>query len=396
MPREIKKLCPDKTDEDWRIMFEEERKYLESLKAPSDKSAFAMLYVQRLRILNEKQRAFREVFGIEIELTTPADMDPARQSSKGQHSYHKSATNTRRLEARRTAAYEQLAAAQVEVATLESEHSISPRWSPGCAEWVAAEKREAQNRYYDALRDLELLVVQRIAELEKSHLMGTGYKLRKKINQAIIQREKAVHRALERYNEAARTLDPPRRTFAFKDLVDCAHMADFDFLKYSEHGAQDADWARPAHRRCVAAWHKVQRAKEEIIRLNVEIRRVYTQIRDEERFLSSHYENLLSSDPDLAHSLFQRLQLTFEVDRHILRDLESITKLKGFSGDLSCGKRVGLASVLAHEPSMLDGILEGLSITDEAVTNLNNEVAGEPSDEASHAAAGIEECCQVM
>ncbi|KAG9121355.1 hypothetical protein FRC07_002716 [Ceratobasidium sp. 392] len=197
MPREINKLCPDKTDEDWRIMFEEERKYLESLKAPSVESTFAMLYVQRLRILNEKQQAFRDVFGVEIERTTPAEMDSTCRLSKGQNYYHKSAADTRRLEARRTAASEQLATAQVEVATLEREHGISPRWVPGCTEWIAAEKQEAQNCYHNALRNLELLVVQRIAELEKAHLMGTGYKLRKQINRAIVTREKAVHRALE-------------------------------------------------------------------------------------------------------------------------------------------------------------------------------------------------------
>lgn len=147
---------------------------------------------------------------------------------------------------------------------------------------------------------------------------------------AIKRREKAVHAALKRYNTAALALTPPHPTLKFSKLTEYAYLADFDFLKHSEHGALEADWSRPVNRGCVAAWQKIQRAKEEIIRLNVEIRRVRTHIRDEELLLSGYYHQLRSSDPDLAHALLAHLELTVQMNQRITHDLDSICELNGF------------------------------------------------------------------
>jgi hypothetical protein len=55
LPKEIEKLSPNTTDEEWRTMFHAEQDYFESLKTPSPENTFAMLYVKRLRVLAEKQ-----------------------------------------------------------------------------------------------------------------------------------------------------------------------------------------------------------------------------------------------------------------------------------------------------------------------------------------------------
>ncbi|KAB5587634.1 hypothetical protein CTheo_8927 [Ceratobasidium theobromae] len=180
LPQELQKLNPDKTDKDWRLMFTEECKYFEALKEPSPESSFAMLYVKRLRVLAEKEKNFKQAFSTTFTYTVPTQIDTYRNHSsirntKKEHEYqHHFAAQIRKLEAQRAAAAEQLLVVQTEVERLECEHSINPRWTPECDEWKAAIEREALDDYFEALRKLESLVVQRIAELEKAHAVGTG------------------------------------------------------------------------------------------------------------------------------------------------------------------------------------------------------------------------------
>jgi hypothetical protein len=356
-----------------------------------------------------------------MESTFPSHIDSYRNhptvrgTEKEDQYQHKIAAKTRRLEAQRTTATEQLLAIQREVGTLEAEHSISPRWTPGCIEWESAIKREALDEYHDALRDLQSLVVQRIAELDKANSAGTGkqnifwsecgphvscvgYKAREQIAKAINRRAKAVHNALGRYNTAA--LRAGREQLSFKELSDHAYLANFDFLKYSEHGAQDAEWSRPVNRRCVEVWHKIERAKEEIIRLNIEIRRVQTHIRDEEEFLSCRYDEIKDAHPDLAHALLTRMKLTVRINQRIRRDLEAISKLKGFTGDLEFG--TALASMTgpseelqacqaktASKANVTDDL--GDMHEEEMVTSVE-VIETEPTEEAQQAMTAIEGC----
>ncbi|KAG9092876.1 hypothetical protein FRC06_011763, partial [Ceratobasidium sp. 370] len=392
LPLEIQKLNPNNTDDDWRAMFHAERDYFDSLKAPSSDNSFAMLYVKRLRVLAEKQATFDKVFSVEFVYMLPSNVDyyrshPDTLRAGGEDQYqHKWETQIRQLEAQRTAATEQLLAVQTEVAKLEEERGINVRWTPGCAEWEAAEKREALDEYHQALRNLESLVVQRIAELEKSHSARTGYKVRVQMAKGIKRRERAVHSALARYNKAAMAVK--RETLGFKELTDHAYLANFDFLKYSEHGAQDAEWSRPVNRRCVEAWQKIERAREEITRLNIEIRRVYTHLRDEEDFLAHQYNSIKSSQPALAHALLARMQLAVRANQRIRRDLESISSLKGFTGKLEYGRaKVPMTGTLEQsqpsddETSQEVGIAERLGDMHEELVAPEEIVETEPTDE---------------
>ncbi|KAG9087653.1 hypothetical protein FS749_002765 [Ceratobasidium sp. UAMH 11750] len=402
--KELIRLAPDKTNDDLRAMHEEERSYFASLKVPNQESSFAMHYLKRLRVLAEKQQAWNEAFEANMASITPNMIDtyrnhPTITGTNKEHQYqHNFASQVRKLEARRTATSEQLIVIQTEVARLEAEHDISPRWVPGCVEWEEAAKREKLEDYHQALRELELLVVQRIIEFDKSQAAGTGYKGRVHMAKGIKRREKAVNNALNRYNAAARAVDPPRPTITFPEITEYAYQANFDFLKYSEHGDQNAEWRRPVNRRCVELWQKLERAKEEVIRLNVEIRRVYTHIRDEDRFLALQYDRLKSSDPNLAHILYTRIQLTLRVNQVIKQDLEAISKLKGFTGDLTFGVRAGTFGCESSEsPAASHEFVPQADTTagasgDKADDVLDDVIEVEPSDEAQHTMMAIETC----
>jgi hypothetical protein len=241
--------------------------------------------------------------------------------------------------------------------------------------------------------------------MQVSHL-STGYKARVHMTKGIKRREKAVHAALNLYNTAASSITPPRPTITFNELTEYAYLANFDFLRHSEHGAQDAEWGRPVNRRCVELWQRVQRAKEEIARLNVEIRRVLTHIRDEEKFLSSQYADLMGSDPNLARVLLARLQLTKQVNQNIKRDLEATSKLMGFSGSLELGTKAGSTPILAgldvwlpmtQEDSMLadapevgeDGSIN-MDVVDDCAADQ------ELSDEAQQTLTAVESSCYMQ
>ncbi|KAG8703208.1 hypothetical protein FRC09_004300 [Ceratobasidium sp. 395] len=416
LPGEIEGLCPGKTDKYWLEMYNAERKYLESLKLPNPESNFAVCYLRKLRVLAEKQAAQKKAFDINIVYTHSSDIDqyrnqPGVKGTKQADQYqHKLAAETRKLEAKRSAASEQLMVVMEEVAKMEAEAGITERWTPGCPEWEAAVEREGLEDYHDALRDLELLIVQRIAELDKAHSAGTAYRSRTRMAKEINRREKAAHNALDRYNAIATRLKPPRPALEFNELTEHAYLAHFDFLRYSEHGATEAEWSRPTIRHCTEAWQKVQRAKEEIIRLNVEIRRIVTHMRDEEAFLAQQYDSIRTTEPDLACALHARMELAVRVNQRIRRDLKSISELEGFTGSLDCGtavKPIGgteSCTVTAMAVSTESDGIPNTSNTLEALGDIHqDEVAArvetpeiEPSDEMQSTMIAMEEKCTLM
>lgn len=108
--------------------------------------------------------------------------------------------------------------------------------------------------------------------------MCLGYKLRKHIAKALQARSKAVRAALDRYNAAAQEIDPPRPTLQWKDVVNYVFLSEFDLLRDARQDVRTRPWARPAGRMAMDLYFKIQRAKEEIDRLNIEIPRVITYI----------------------------------------------------------------------------------------------------------------------
>jgi hypothetical protein len=113
----------------------------------------------------------------------------------------------------------------------------------------------------------------------------TGYKLRKHIAKALQSRSQAIRTALDRYNTAARALPIPRRQLEWKEVVEYAFLADFDLLRDARQDISHRPWATPAGRLAMDLYFKIQRAREEIDRLNIEVKRVATYIRDEKHYL---------------------------------------------------------------------------------------------------------------
>ena len=83
-------------------------------------------------------------------------------------------------------------------------------------------------------------------------------------------------------------------------------LGEFDLLRHSHTDVQDQEWARPAVCEATTKFFKLCCAKEEIIRINVEMHRLRTAIHDEEKQISITIADLCQTDPLLGHEL-QRL-----------------------------------------------------------------------------------------
>jgi hypothetical protein len=102
--------------------------------------------------------------------------------------------------------------------------------------------------------------------------------------------------ALVKYNTAAANLSPPRQELSWEEVVEYAFLADFDLLHGARQDILTWPWSTPAARQAMDGYFKLLRAEEDIIRLNIEIPRFLTFMRDEDDYLDSVTNTLFPLD----------------------------------------------------------------------------------------------------
>lgn len=229
---------------------------------------------------------------------------------------------TRRFETNRRHVYEWENKCLEAVRYLEARLELAERWQPGDESWKQAQVLVSKRRYQLALDKLESLVAARLLELWKMNIPGTGmvtinvhscvvnwavfagYKLCKHIAKAMQARSKAVCTALANYNAAVAALESPRPLLEWEVVVEYAFLAEFNLLRFSRRDVQSEPWAQGSGCAAMDLHFKIRRAKEEIERLNVEIRCLYTYMRDKDAFLAHHVRRLCDDHQDqLAHQV---------------------------------------------------------------------------------------------
>lgn len=166
-----------------------------------------------------------------------------------------------------------------------------------------------------------------------------GYKLRRHIAKALQTRSRTIRSALARYNTVAASMSPPRRSLKWDEVIDFTFLADFDILRDPEGNALLRPWATPAARELMDTHFKIKRAKEEIQRLNIEIRRLVTYIRDEKEFLLKKEAEVKETDPHLAFFVRRYRNLRGRFDEVHTDRLKKMVKKLGhrFTGTLVPG-----------------------------------------------------------
>ncbi|KAF8184026.1 hypothetical protein K438DRAFT_1598864 [Mycena galopus ATCC 62051] len=134
-------------------------------------------------------------------------------------------------------------------------------------EWIQAAELVTMHHYRRAINTLEGLVVTRILELTKA------------------KQSKAIWNTLNRYNTVAEVLDPPGRLLTWAEVVDYTFLSNFDILRNPDTTSSIRAWATPAAHQLLDSYNKLERAREEIQRLNIEIRHFVTHMKDKQIFL---------------------------------------------------------------------------------------------------------------
>ncbi|KAG1892860.1 uncharacterized protein F5891DRAFT_963824 [Suillus fuscotomentosus] len=221
---------------------------------------------------------------------------------------------------------------------LEMKLGVDKHWQLEDIEWQNAGWLVVNRKYQLALDTLEGLIVARIFELSKMNRAGTGYKMQKHISKALQVQSAAIHTALDCYNLTARALSSPRPALKWEDVVEYAFLTDFELLRDAHEDISQCPWATPSGRHAMDLYFKMCHAREEIERLNVEIRCVATYLQDERHYLEECEILLHTLHPGLAHQV-QILRNTRGrfLDYHCQR-LRDIVGLPGFSGTLLPGQ----------------------------------------------------------
>lgn len=162
--------------------------------------------------------------------------------------------------------------------------------------------------------------------------------MRTHIAKALQKRSKAIQRAVKTYNAAAFALDPPRPTIDWNTVSHYKFLEDFPLLRNTSQDLTGKRWALPAVRETMKQWRRVCRAREEIIRCNVEIRRLHTSIIDEGR----NFDKILAQSAVLGpiHGAVRDfITRRTHINVRLLHKISKIYDIEGFSGTASPGVR---------------------------------------------------------
>ncbi|KAI6011365.1 hypothetical protein BKA83DRAFT_4467060 [Pisolithus microcarpus] len=314
-------------DDDFVRFHADERSYLENLKQPAVRDQLLIRYVQ---ILDELE-AYR------------AEWDAAREVANNAltevpvGNLEELSIAIKRSRLRVDTSYAKLQYAETHTSNVEMRLGIQPRWEIGGEEYKRYKAEATMVKYRAALDELERLVVMRLFELSKIAMSGTGYKLRQQIGKALQRRSETIRNAIIRYNTQAAALNPPRPPISWKDIAEYSFLGEFDLLRHSRADVRDNDWAKPAFRQATVKFFKLQRAREELKRVSVEVRRLQTSIHDEEAHIAKITDELLVSNHPLASELKRQHRSRHAINELHLHRLDQITRHPQYVGSRGVG-----------------------------------------------------------
>ncbi|KAF8519506.1 hypothetical protein BU17DRAFT_75910 [Hysterangium stoloniferum] len=251
----------------------EEKEYLRGIKQEPETNKLRYEYLSTLCKLHEAIDRYAAVTQ-QWHITSLSDLEC-------DNFYSMDNLHTRGIETSQVKGLDSVLTLQGAVEDLEGKLGIGRRWTPESAEWKLTEEKLAMREYQLALNKLEGLVVSRLFELTKLNQSGIGVKLRTQIAKGLKARSQAIRTAVNNYNTAAACISPPR------DPLD---ITQFDLLRDGSQDIFHKPWIKAAEREASIAYFKIQRAHEEIQRLNIEISRLKTFICDEEHELALAYQ----------------------------------------------------------------------------------------------------------
>ncbi|KAF6756492.1 hypothetical protein DFP72DRAFT_1066840 [Ephemerocybe angulata] len=318
----------------------EQAQYFATLGREPEEDIHKVAYVELLKELEVAEKVATGKTSNFLNLVAD-DWDP----SGGGQTYESETSRTRRIETDRKHARNKVNSLQHELVAMELKLGITTRWHSGMSDYQDTVQYIYKRRYRKALDELERLVVQRLFELHRLGLSGIGYRARTLLTKALRTRSKAIQNAVARYNAAAVELIPPRPTIDWTKIAKYNFVEEFSLLRDARSDIRGDRWSDGEVREAMKLHQKIQRAKEELERLNIEVKRLFTSIFDEHALFQKVQAELQDAkEYHLLGALIDFATPRKRTNRLILRYLDEITELDGYSGcrDL-LGVRVGSA-----------------------------------------------------
>lgn len=142
-------------------------------------------------------------------------------------------------------------------------------------------------------------------------------------------RSEAIRAAIKTYNDAAKPTN--RGALNPDDVLQYSYIGQFDVLKDTRNSITEKPWAVPSNRIARDAWFKSERAKEEILRAEVEVARLRSWLEKEETLYCERIKSIADSDTDLAGELARRQCRLKQAHRRIRQDLDRIHGIPSYT-----------------------------------------------------------------
>lgn len=163
--------------------------------------------------------------------------------------------------------------------------------------------------------------------------------MRTHIAKALKARSGAIRSAIAEYNAIAPKFK--RSNLDVDTVLRYVSFGEFDILRESQYDPTSFPWMRSAERTATVLHFKRSRAQEEIVRLNIEIRRLYSFMETEEKAWKNIVSTLQHSQPFLSFQAAKRLKHIVALNQlHDIR-LAKLSLVRGYSGPnpLGCSMR---------------------------------------------------------
>lgn len=215
--------------------------------------------------------------------------------------------------------------------------------------------------------------------------------MRSHIAKNLQKRTSAIRKAVAKHNLAAAKIGKP--TFDWSQITQYTFIDEFSILRKSRHDIAPKMWVRTFVRDAMRLHLRIQRAREEIVRCNLEARRLHTFIKDEHHHHDTIIAELTERKSTMLHFVSEHINRRQGVNHEILRRIHQIYKTPGYTGDPTPGTvkttsiRPGVASaeeVMAGGQTMAGVVLQSKGYNSDSSSN-------DPADDndAQDAVSGV-------
>ncbi|EIW53126.1 uncharacterized protein TRAVEDRAFT_81512, partial [Trametes versicolor FP-101664 SS1] len=322
------------TTEDLHTWGQEEAAYFATVGTEDPANIAAVEYVTLLRELRVIENQLSNSTSAFVA-SVPEDWSSTTLAARAANpAYEADAARTRKRETERRLLREKWDRTLRDVIALELKMGIQDsRWQPDTPEYVTSMQYISERDYRVALEKLHGLVVQRLFELHNLNISQTAYKVRTYIAKNLQRRSQAIRTAVKQYNTAAEALNPPRPPLDWTKVTHYSFLEEFELLRDTGNTLRTKRWAEPLARETMKKARHIARAHEEILRCNVEVRRLHTSIVNENATLNTacrlaRVEGNSVSGPLEIFALRRK-----RVNARLLAVISQIHALPGYTGD---------------------------------------------------------------